>query len=178
MITASLAHPDQLFIRGSLRCGFTDGAAGDAQAARAGGELYRARQSRRRGSGDWWRTAVRSQTQSTIAREEIFGPVLSVICARTESEAIAIANDTEYGLNASVFTNDVDRAYGVARQLRSGTVGHNGLRTDFGIAFGGFKQSGIGREGGVEGLLPFLEAKTLLMDALPTEGMEFARPVK
>jgi len=107
--------------------------------------------------------------QSTIAREEIFGPVLSVICARTESEAIAIANDTEYGLNASVFTNDVDRAYGVARQLRSGTVGHNGLRTDFGIAFGGFKQSGIGREGGTEGLLPFLEAKTVLLEEWPSQ---------
>ena len=53
-----------------------------------------------------------------------------------------------------MFTNDVDRARDVARQLRAGTVGHNAFRTDFGIAFGGFKQSGIGREGGIEGLLP------------------------
>jgi len=72
-------------------------------------------------------------------------------------------------LNNSVFTNDINRAYQTARRLRSGTVGHNSVRSDFGIAFGGFKQSGLGREGGVEGLLPFLEAKTLLMDAMPTE---------
>ena len=101
---------------------------------------------------------------STIAQEEIFGPVLSVIPADDEEQAIAIANDTIYGLNASVFTNDVDRARDVAGQLRSGTVGHNAFRTDFSIAFGGFKQSGIGREGGTEGLLPFLETKTVILE--------------
>ena len=104
---------------------------------------------------------------STIARDEIFGPVLSVIPADNEAQAVDIANDTIYGLNASVFTNDVDRAYATARELRSGTVGHNSWRTDFNIAFGGFKQSGIGREGGTEGLLPFLEAKTILLDQRP-----------
>jgi acyl-CoA reductase-like NAD-dependent aldehyde dehydrogenase len=108
---------------------------------------------------------------STIAREEIFGPVLSVIAASDEAQAVQIANDTVYGLNASVFTNDVERAYAVARQLRSGTVGHNSFRTDFGIAFGGFKQSGIGREGGTEGLLPFLEAKTVILDAMPPSSI-------
>ena len=91
---------------------------------------------------------------SAIAQEEIFGPVLSVIPAADEEQAVVIANDTIYGLNASVFTNDVDRARQVAGQLRSGTVGHNAFRTDFTVAFGGFKQSGIGREGGTEGLLP------------------------
>jgi aldehyde dehydrogenase (NAD+) len=105
---------------------------------------------------------------STIAQEEIFGPVLSVIAADDERHAINIANDTIYGLNASVFTNDVDRARDVARQLRSGTVGHNAFRADFGIAFGGFKQSGIGREGGREGLLPFLETKTLILEGPPS----------
>ena len=105
---------------------------------------------------------------STIAREEIFGPVLSVIPADSEAAAVEIANDSIYGLNASVFTNDVERAYATARELRSGTVGHNSFRTDFNIAFGGFKQSGIGREGGTEGLFPFLETKTLLLDARPT----------
>jgi aldehyde dehydrogenase (NAD+) len=105
---------------------------------------------------------------SSIAQEEIFGPVLSVIPADNEDQAVAIANDTIYGLNASVFTNDVDRARDVARQLRSGTVGHNAFRTDFGIAFGGFKQSGIGREGGTEGLLPFLETKTVILDGRPS----------
>jgi acyl-CoA reductase-like NAD-dependent aldehyde dehydrogenase len=104
---------------------------------------------------------------ATIAQEEIFGPVLSVIPAADEEDAIRIANDTIYGLNASVFTPDPDRARAVAARLRSGTVGHNGFRTDFGIAFGGFKQSGIGREGGVEGLLPYLETKTVILEDTP-----------
>ena len=104
---------------------------------------------------------------STIAQEEIFGPVLTVIPAADEQDAVRLANDTIYGLNASVFTDDVDRARHVAGQLRSGTVGHNAFRTDFGIAFGGFKQSGIGREGGTEGLLPFLETKTIILEATP-----------
>ena len=106
---------------------------------------------------------------SAIAQEEIFGPVLSVISADNEEHVVALANDTIYGLNASVFTHDVDRARQVARRLRSGTVGHNAFRTDFGIAFGGFKQSGIGREGGTEGLLPFLETKTVILEGVPDE---------
>ena len=105
---------------------------------------------------------------STIAREEIFGPVLSVIPANNEDHAVALANDTIYGLNASVFTKDVDRARQVAGQIRSGTVGHNAFRTDFGMAFGGFKQSGIGREGGTEGLLPFLETKSVILNGEPS----------
>jgi acyl-CoA reductase-like NAD-dependent aldehyde dehydrogenase len=104
---------------------------------------------------------------STIAREEIFGPVLSVIPADDDEHAVELANDTIYGLNASVFTADTDRALDVARRLRSGTVGHNAFRTDFGIAFGGCKQSGIGREGGREGLLPYLEPKTVILDGEP-----------
>ena len=106
---------------------------------------------------------------STIAQEEIFGPVLSVIPVEDEDHLVATANDTIYGLNASVFTHDVDRARDVARRLRSGTVGHNAFRTDFGIAFGGFKQSGIGREGGTEGLLPFLETKTVILEGAPAD---------
>jgi aldehyde dehydrogenase (NAD+) len=108
------------------------------------------------------------QNSHTIAQEEIFGPVLSVIAAKDERDAVAIANDTVYGLNASVFTGDADRAREVAGQLRSGTVGHNSFRTDFSIAFGGFKQSGIGREGGIEGLLPFLETKTVILEEPPS----------
>ena len=104
---------------------------------------------------------------SRIAQEEIFGPVLSVIAAADEAEAVRIANDSIFGLNNAVFTNDVDRAYAAARQLRSGTVGHNGQRLDFTIAFGGFKMSGVGREGGVEGLLPYLETKTVLLQGRP-----------
>jgi aldehyde dehydrogenase (NAD+) len=106
--------------------------------------------------------------EAKIAREEIFGPVICVIPARDEAEAIRFANDSDFGLNNSVFTADTDRALAVARQLRSGTVGHNAFRSDFGIAFGGFKKSGIGREGGRLGLLPYLEAKTLVMDEAPS----------
>src|SRR6201999_511110 len=105
---------------------------------------------------------------AVIAQEEIFGPVLTVIPADNEDDAVRIANDTIYGLNASVFTPDADRARQVAAQLRAGTVGHNAFRTDFGIAFGGFKQSGLGREGGREGLLPFLETKTVILDGVPS----------
>jgi acyl-CoA reductase-like NAD-dependent aldehyde dehydrogenase len=103
-----------------------------------------------------------------IAQEEIFGPVLSVIPADNDEHAVDIANDTIYGLNAAVFTPDAGRARQVAGRLRSGTVGHNGMRIDFDIAFGGFKQSGVGREGGREGLLPYLESKTVLLDGAPT----------
>jgi betaine-aldehyde dehydrogenase len=105
---------------------------------------------------------------STIAREEVFGPVLCVIPAKDEAHAVELANDTVYGLNNSVFTDDPDRAYRVARQLRSGTVGHNVFRSDMMIGFGGFKQSGVGREGGVDGLRPYLEGKTIILDAAPS----------
>ncbi|WP_324739973.1 aldehyde dehydrogenase [Tsuneonella sp. CC-YZS046] len=99
-----------------------------------------------------------------IAREEIFGPVLTVIKARDEDDAVAIANDTRFGLNNSVFTQDAAKAYRVARRLRSGTVGHNAWRSDMSIGFGGFKESGIGREGGINGLRAYLEPKTLIME--------------
>ncbi|WP_414610513.1 aldehyde dehydrogenase [Stenotrophomonas pavanii] len=100
---------------------------------------------------------------STIAQEEIFGPVLCVIPANDEADAIRIANESRFGLNAAVFTNDPKKAFDVARKIRAGTVGHNGPRTDFSIGFGGFKQSGVGREGGVEGLVAFMESKTVVM---------------
>lgn len=106
--------------------------------------------------------------RATVAQEEIFGPVLTVIPADNEEHAIQLANDSIFGLNNSVFTNDVDRAYKVARQLQSGTVGHNVFRSDMRIGFGGFKQSGIGREGGVDGLRPFLENKTVILEGVPS----------
>ena len=104
---------------------------------------------------------------SRLAREEIFGPVLSVIAAADDEEAIRIANDSPFGLNASVFTHDVERARVISRRLRAGTVGQNGNRADFGIGFGGFKESGFGREGGLAGLLPYLENKTVVLDQRP-----------
>ena len=66
--------------------------------------------------------------------------------------------------HGAVFTNDVDRAREVAGQIRTGAIGHNGFKSDFDMGHGGFKQSGIGREGGVDGLLPFLESKAMLLD--------------
>lgn len=105
---------------------------------------------------------------SRIAQEEIFGPVLSLIPAEDEEDMIRIANDSRFGLNGSVLTHDVDAAYRIGRRLRTGGFGQNGLRMDFGLPYGGFKQSGIGREGGVEGLMPYLEVKTLLLDGVPS----------
>ncbi len=97
----------------------------------------------------------------TIAREEIFGPVLSMIPFDTEEEAIAIANDTVYGLTNYVQTTDPNRANRVARQLRSGMVEMNGKSRAPGAPFGGMKQSGNGREGGVFGIEDFLEIKAI-----------------
>jgi acyl-CoA reductase-like NAD-dependent aldehyde dehydrogenase len=104
---------------------------------------------------------------SRIAQEEIFGPVLSLIPCEDEEDAIRIANDSSFGLNGSVLTQDHEAAYRIARAIRTGAVGQNGMRLDFGLPFGGFKQSGIGREGGPEGLLPYLEMKTILIDGMP-----------
>lgn len=97
-----------------------------------------------------------------IAREEIFGPVLSVLTYKTEEEAIAMANDTVYGLQAYVSSADNERANRVAAQLDAGRVQVNVLTHDPMAPFGGFKQSGIGREYGVFGLEAYLEPKTIL----------------
>lgn len=99
-----------------------------------------------------------------IAREEIFGPVLCLIPYDTVEDAIRIANDSIYGLNASVLTHNSAEAVRIARKLRAGTFAQNGLRSDFSLPMGGFKQSGIGREGGEQGLRGYLEAKSLLLD--------------
>ncbi|MCP4998463.1 MAG: aldehyde dehydrogenase family protein [Hyphomicrobiales bacterium] len=97
----------------------------------------------------------------TIAREEVFGPVLAMIPFETEEEAISIANDTPYGLSAYVQTADQAKARRVARQLRAGMVQINGSDHPAGSPFGGYKQSGNGREGGRWGLDDFLEVKAI-----------------
>ncbi|MCH5645281.1 MULTISPECIES: aldehyde dehydrogenase [unclassified Gordonia (in: high G+C Gram-positive bacteria)] len=101
----------------------------------------------------------------TIAQEEIFGPVLSVIAYDDLDEAIAIANDSEYGLAGTVWTSDVERGIEVSEKIRTGTFGINFYAIDPGSPFGGFKNSGIGRECGPEGLEAFLEHKSTMLPA-------------
>ncbi|EME16597.1 aldehyde dehydrogenase [Rhodococcus triatomae] len=101
----------------------------------------------------------------TIAREEIFGPVLSVIPYDSVDEAIKIANDSDYGLAGSVYTTDVEKGLEVAKQIRTGTYGINWYAFDPGSPFGGYKNSGIGRENGPEGIDAYCELKSILMPA-------------
>lgn len=101
---------------------------------------------------------------SRIAQEEIFGPVLCLIPAEDEADMIRIANESDFGLNGSVFTTDPQAAYDIARKVRTGVVGQNGMRMEWTAPFGGFKKSGIGREGGDEGLWAYVETKTILVD--------------
>jgi aldehyde dehydrogenase (NAD+) len=98
----------------------------------------------------------------TIAREEIFGPVLAILPYRDEEEAIRIANDTPYGLQAYVWSQDLGRANRIGRKIRAGRVTINGARGDMNTPFGGFKRSGNGREWGEYGLRDFLEVKAVL----------------
>jgi aldehyde dehydrogenase (NAD+) len=97
----------------------------------------------------------------TIAREEIFGPVLCMIPHEDENDAVRIANDTPYGLSGFVSAGDIERARRVAKRIRSGNVHINNARVDFGGCFGGYKQSGNGREWGEAGLAEFLELKAI-----------------
>jgi betaine-aldehyde dehydrogenase len=96
-----------------------------------------------------------------VAREEVFGPVYSVIPYDTEQEALRIANDTPFGLAGAVFTADVERGERIAGRVRAGVMSVNGFGLDPGVPFGGFKQSGIGRENGRVGLSMFLETKAV-----------------
>jgi aldehyde dehydrogenase (NAD+) len=96
-----------------------------------------------------------------IAQEEIFGPVVSVIGYDDEDDAARKANATPYGLNGAVYSRDVERAYRFARRMRTGGLTINGLIVDPKHPFGGYGQSGMGREGGPEGLDNYLEVKTI-----------------
>jgi (Z)-2-((N-methylformamido)methylene)-5-hydroxybutyrolactone dehydrogenase len=100
-----------------------------------------------------------------IAREEIFGPVLSVIPFKDEEELVRQANDTRYGLAAGIWTRDIQRAHRVAHAIRAGTVWINAYRTlSFNTPFGGYKASGLGRENGLEALNEYTETKSVWVE--------------
>jgi aldehyde dehydrogenase (NAD+) len=100
-----------------------------------------------------------------VAREEIFGPVLSVIPFESEEDLIRQANDTRYGLAAGIWTKDIQRAHRVAHALRAGTVWVNSYRTlSFNTPFGGYKMSGIGRENGMESLNEYTQVKSVWVE--------------
>jgi aldehyde dehydrogenase (NAD+) len=105
---------------------------------------------------------VNVKNDMTIAQEEIFGPVLSVIAYDSEDEAIRIANDSKYGLHSAVMGTDLERARRVASQLRAGRVVINNMTDDPQAPWGGFKYSGVGREYGKYGIEAFLEPKAIL----------------
>jgi aldehyde dehydrogenase (NAD+) len=101
------------------------------------------------------------RNEMRIAREEIFGPVLCIIPYEDEDDAVRIANDTVYGLSGYVTSGNVERARRVARRIRAGNVHVNGARIDFGGCFGGYKQSGNGREWSNAGFEEFLELQAI-----------------
>ena len=98
----------------------------------------------------------------TAVREEIFGPVVAVVPFDDDDEAIAIANDSDFGLYSYIFSSDTGRAFNVAKRLRSGNVGINSLQRNHEAPFGGFKQSGVGRDGGVYGMYAYSEMQSIV----------------
>jgi aldehyde dehydrogenase (NAD+) len=103
----------------------------------------------------------------TIAREEIFGPVLAIIPYGSDQEAIDTANDTDYGLSSYVWSSDPARAQRVAQRIRAGMVHINGAGVDLNAPYGGYKKSGNGREWGAYGLRDFLEIKAIMCAPMP-----------
>jgi len=98
---------------------------------------------------------------ATVAQEEIFGPVLAISTYDTEDEAIAMANNSIYGLNGAIFSRNVEKAITLAGRIKTGTVEINGGGVGFHAPIGGVKASGLGREGGPEGFDPYVEIKSL-----------------
>jgi aldehyde dehydrogenase (NAD+) len=102
---------------------------------------------------------------AAVCQEEIFGPVLSVLKFKTEEEAIAIANDSKYGLAAGIWTRDIQRTFRMTKKLRVGTIWVNAYRTlNYAMPFGGVKASGYGRENGTEGLREYLQEKAVWIE--------------
>jgi len=150
----SKRHYDR--VRGMIQKGVDEG----ARLMTGGGRPEGARFEK----GYWLQPTVFADVRPdmTIGREEIFGPVLSVFKWRDEQEAIDIANSTDYGLTASIWTHDIKTAFRMAKAVRSGYVWVNGASGHFyGTAFGGMKNSGLGREEGLDELLSYTEVKTL-----------------
>ncbi|HEV3157155.1 MAG TPA: aldehyde dehydrogenase family protein [Candidatus Baltobacteraceae bacterium] len=116
------------------------------------------------GPGMFWEpTVLLADPTTRVAREEIFGPVVTLMSYKTDEEAITLSNDSEYGLSASVWTTNLGRAHRVAQRLRSGTVAINTPYAIFpGVPFGGYKQSGYGRELGMETLRLYTETKSII----------------
>jgi succinate-semialdehyde dehydrogenase/glutarate-semialdehyde dehydrogenase len=136
-----------------------------ADAVDTGGEILTGGQAVD-GPGSFYEPTVidKLSPQSAILREEIFGPVLGIIRFTDEDEAVAIANNTEYGLMSYVFTENLDRGHRMIDKLQTGMMGLNsGLISNAAAPFGGVKQSGLGREGGAEGIHEFLSTKYTLI---------------
>lgn len=117
-------------------------------------------------AGNWVNPTLFADVESNmrVAREEIFGPVLSVIPFATDEEAIAIANNSDYGLSSGVYTTNIGRAWRISRAIRAGTVGVNGYSFMPNAPFGGYKASGVGREGGITSIEAFTELKTIMFN--------------
>ncbi len=156
--SAPMINPGQRDkVLGFVRAGQEQGARLLGGGEAPGGELA---------GGNWVTPAVFADVDNrmTIAQEEIFGPVLAVIPVDDEDEAVRVANDSPYGLSAGVYTEDVAQALRVSRALRTGTVGVNAYAFLPNAPFGGYKESGLGREGGWEGIESMLETKTVMID--------------
>ena len=138
--------------------GFVDGARAEGAEVTTGGAIAD-------GPGAFYPPTVIAKTDNSIqaAQEEIFGPVVTVIPFADEADAVRIANDVKYGLMATVWTGDPGRGHRVAARIKSGTVGINMPYTAFpGIPFGGYKQSGFGRELAIEAIDLYLETKSVV----------------
>jgi aldehyde dehydrogenase (NAD+) len=145
------------------------------EVARAEGATIAAGGGRPADVGEGWYvepTLLAAVTNSMrVAQEEIFGPVIALIPYDDVDEAVRVANDSPYGLSGSVWSRDVDAAIAVARRIRTGMVSINGAPQAWGTPFGGFKQSGIGREMGPEGLQTYIEKKSIAVPARADETM-------